>query len=221
MNYNIENNLNFNELLNNSLKEVSDNNEDTNNYDNICLLTYEELSFNYIKLDCGHCFNYLPLYNELINQKNKINTYDTNKKLSINEIKCPYCRNISDKLIPYIPLDNINMIKGINYPTKYCLKLNSCEWVFKSGKNKNCTCSNDAYYQNNSLFCKTHHALCKKQISKKNEYINIDENLVEKLYKKFKINELKNILKKNNLKLSGNKKDLIIRLLNNNLINND
>ena len=88
MNYNVENNLNFNELLNNSLKEVSDNNKDTNNYDNICLLTYEELSFNYIKLDCGHCFNYLPLYNELINQKNKINTYDTNKKLSINEIKC-------------------------------------------------------------------------------------------------------------------------------------
>ena len=45
--------------------------------------------------------NLLPLYNEVIKQKTVINTFEITH-LKINEIKCPYCREITSKLLPYI-----------------------------------------------------------------------------------------------------------------------
>ena len=55
----------FNQLL---AKAVSEDNEDT--VEDICFITNEKLEENYIKLPCNHTFNYVALYNELINQKN-------------------------------------------------------------------------------------------------------------------------------------------------------
>ena len=44
----------------------------------------------------------MPLFNEVINQKS-YNGLETTY-LSINQIKCPYCRYITNKLMPYIPM---------------------------------------------------------------------------------------------------------------------
>lgn len=39
------------------------------NQDNYCLLTKEPLDNIHIKLECGHKFNYVPLYREVVIQK--------------------------------------------------------------------------------------------------------------------------------------------------------
>ena len=89
MNYVIEDNLNFFDLI----KDTS-----AKNTDNVCLISGSVLDENHITLDCNHKFNYVPLYNDIIQQKL---TYNSNnlKKLKINEITCPYCRKISNHLI--------------------------------------------------------------------------------------------------------------------------
>ena len=45
------------------------NNKNTENEENCCLLTKEPLQHIHIVLACGHKFNYIPLYREVIAQK--------------------------------------------------------------------------------------------------------------------------------------------------------
>ena len=46
-------------------------------YDNCCLISKEPLDRNYIKLECNHSFNYMPLYNEIkIMFKKRCNVID-------------------------------------------------------------------------------------------------------------------------------------------------
>ena len=61
MNYIIEGDIDF-------WNELNDDSEDVNKIEK-CLLTNSPLSRNYIKLPCGHKFNYKPLYNEIIHSK--------------------------------------------------------------------------------------------------------------------------------------------------------
>ena len=32
--------------------------------------------------------------------------------------------------------ENVELKNGINSPSKYCLQINTCDWIFKNGKNK-------------------------------------------------------------------------------------
>jgi len=108
--YNIEGNINFYEELYKSLDE-----DDNNNDENICLITNEKLIDKFIKLNCGHKFNYIPLYYDLINYKFKYNSMESHhNRLKFNEIRCPYCRNKQVGLLPYYPDLKIKMTHGIN-----------------------------------------------------------------------------------------------------------
>lgn len=82
--------------------EINSNeyNNDNLNYDNICLITNEPLIDKFVTMECGHKFNYIPLYNDLIKQKYFTNIMEESG-LKINEIRCPYCRTISTQLIPF------------------------------------------------------------------------------------------------------------------------
>ena len=79
-----------------------------------CLISNMPLDNNAVELECGHKFNYLPLYYDLVNHKNKFNTMEKHM-LKHNEIRCPYCRNIQKKLMPYKELPNVEKIHGVNY----------------------------------------------------------------------------------------------------------
>jgi hypothetical protein len=69
-------------------------NEEDNYSDNRCLITNSILIEPYIKLECGHTFNYLPIYKDLINHKNKFNNMELSSGvLKIGQIRCPNCRN--------------------------------------------------------------------------------------------------------------------------------
>jgi len=145
MNYSIEGGLDFMEELNNSIKESSINDN------NVCLISNNKLDSSHITLDCGHKYNYLPIYNEVLYQKTK--TYTDNIKLGIRQIKCPYCRTIQNSLLPQIK--GYNLVSGVNSPLKYCKCLYKCSYKLKSGIcNKPC----------NEEYCTTHKNKCKNKI---------------------------------------------------------
>ena len=101
-------------IVSNSSEHANDTNDATDNDDNICLITKDKLEPNHITLNCNHKFNYVPLYHEVVNQKNKQNNMYETTKLLTNEIKCPYCRAITYKLLPYIPYPSVKLIKNVN-----------------------------------------------------------------------------------------------------------
>ena len=157
MNYILEDNIDFykelNELLNDYSKE-----------DNICLLSKQPLGDNLIKLDCNHSFNLEPLYREVINQKNNTNHY-SNIKLSVNQIKCPYCRKIHNKLLPNVVMNNnMKLINGVNSPSKYCMKYFDCDYKLKSGKNKGNNCQSSAFKSEHGCFCRKHMNMVKNTV---------------------------------------------------------
>jgi len=70
--YKIEGNVDFFAELYKSLdtKEFEEKIEDNNNY---CLITNNPLTDKHVSLNCGHKFNYIPIYNDLVNYKTKFN----------------------------------------------------------------------------------------------------------------------------------------------------
>ena len=118
------------ELFNNILNEIDNN----SNRNDICLISNNKLENNYIKLDCGHCFNYIPLYNEVVYQKTK--KILDNKYLKLNEIKCPYCRSKTNKLLPYYKYYNIKYIRGVHNSESNCFSNNKCVIYKIQGLNK-------------------------------------------------------------------------------------
>jgi hypothetical protein len=111
-NYNIENKIDFYKELYSSLnddKEVQLSND-------LCLITNLPLKEKFVELTCGHKFNYDPLYKDIFNHKKKYNTMEQNKnKLRLNQIRCPYCRNIQNELLPYYEELGYPKENGINF----------------------------------------------------------------------------------------------------------
>lgn len=192
------NNILFNEIINDNEDEDDNNIDETK----ICLITNSLLDNNNIKLDCGHKFNYLPLYNEIIYQKTK--KILDNSKLKFNEIKCPYCRNITYKLLPFYKYYEIKQIKGVNYPTNLTMNFNNCEYIDK----KNNKCNNSACITKFGIFCNKHLKYTKKE----EDIIENIDNEFYKNYKKKTLKDLKEELRLYKLKLSGKKEELINRL---------
>jgi len=214
MNYVIEDNINFYDLLNNY------NQDDTVKKEK-CLISNLDLDENYITLVCGHKFNYYPLYQEIIRQKTIQNLCEVTK-LKLNQIKCPYCRNITNNLLPFINLENIEKIWGVNQPKKYSLTLFTCQHIYKSGKNKGQCCGKSAQKFDFGNFCNKHFKVkenkCKSCKTDSDGLVLQDnppiyENKIEELKSKYSIKILKELLKFKNLKITGNKTQMINRLI--------
>lgn len=237
MNYIIEGGINFYDEINNIIPNSIENNDDTvveNTLNNYCLITQEPLTINYIKLPCGHKFNYFPLYKEISIQKKNSTSANAFEiiKLNINEMKCPYCRLKIDKILPYIPLytdeddgkNIIERINGINSPERYCMKHKDCSWIFKQGKDEGTKCLKNAYYRNNinDAYCDMHWKKIDIKNNEKVETIDKDTTIwtdeMTKYSKTKSIDELKNILRKEFYKVGGNKKELVIRIFEKNII---
>ena len=111
--YKIEENINFYEELKKSL-ESNDDEEEEFKKENMCLITNKPLTENYITLDCKHTFNYEPLYNDVYQHKYNFYTMEPNK-LKSSQLRCPYCRQVQNKLLPYHEnMKNIKKIQGVN-----------------------------------------------------------------------------------------------------------
>lgn len=150
-----------------------------------CLITDEPLRKDHITLRCGHKFNYVPLFKEVLFQKcsllpknlsssivtmymkntpipqisslpvfssaaaaasaaasaaatavppNLVSvTYNSSynletTKLQYNEMKCPYCRTITQHILPYYPYSEVCKVKYVNMPPNLALPGLSCEY---------------------------------------------------------------------------------------------
>lgn len=111
--YNIEGGIDFFTELYKSLE--SDENTESINNDNYCLISSEPLIDKFITMSCGHKFNYVPLFNDLVNHKKKFNLFETHiGRSNNNEIRCPYCRKKQEGLLPYYEDLPLPKIVGVN-----------------------------------------------------------------------------------------------------------
>ena len=92
------------------------NNDEELDYNNVCLITNEPLDDTKITLECNHSYNYYNIYMDAINQK--MNTNYSHYILKPFQLRCPYCRHIQDKILPYRTIKNVQKIQGINTPMK-------------------------------------------------------------------------------------------------------
>jgi hypothetical protein len=155
----------------NKLKLMTQCNESIENVniDSCCLLTKEALDDIHVTLICGHKFNYIPLYKEVVIQKTSAgmttNGYYNSCTLRLNEMKCPYCRSVQDKLLPFLNYDDIKRLRGVNGPESLCMKARMCEHIETSNKKKKkntkketssaCEC-NAIHVVNGAYYCKKH-----------------------------------------------------------------
>jgi hypothetical protein len=191
--------MNSKDLFLNYLNETSE----TSETDEKCLISNEALISNAITLECNHKFNYIELYNEVLEQKTK--KILDNSKLKLNEIKCPYCRAISKNLLPYFKYYNTKPVRGVDNPPDLSIKLNECQYIEKNSE----PCRKNACVTKFGLFCNNH---VKYNIKEEEIITNISADVL-KLYKKKTIKELKAQLQERAIKLSGKKEDLINRLI--------
>jgi hypothetical protein len=147
-----------------------DSDTDTDNNIKTCLISRQELNNTKISLPCNHEFNYMPLYNEIFNQKRKASVTET-IRLKYNQIKCPYCRTIHNYLIPYKKMDGVEIVYGVNSPRKYVYYENTCSYVYKRGTNKGnkCTIRCSDEYCNSHLKYKDSDTVGNTNIKKKKE----------------------------------------------------
>jgi hypothetical protein len=110
MKYAIEGNIDF-------YSELSklDEKEDITDESMLCLISRLPLTADYVRMECGHQFNYMPLYNDLVHQT-KPSMSGMSKP---GRIVCPFCRHSQPTLLPfrieYKPVIGVNL-----YPHKLC-----------------------------------------------------------------------------------------------------
>lgn len=119
MKYTIEGNIDFFAELYKSLhahENEINNDIYTDQDENKCLITYEPLTDKHVKLDCGHSFNYIPLFTDVLTQKYLYNgSEDPHSIVRFNEIRCPFCRKKQNKLLPYYEELGLEKINGVNH----------------------------------------------------------------------------------------------------------
>jgi len=119
-NYIIEGDIDFYAELYSSLDNKNTENQiDENDDKNVCLITDEPLEANSVTLNCNHKFNYVPLYKDLVNHKRKFNTMESTGALKHGEIRCPYCRDKQQFVLPYYPELGLPKVSGVNEVYKY------------------------------------------------------------------------------------------------------
>ena len=169
MSYKIEDDLEFFSMLYSELKKDEEPKQEYKH----CLISKQRLDHTQIKLMCGHEFNYSPLYREIKKQKTHHNHLSI-VRLKKNQLQCPYCRNIQDKVLPYKPYEGITKCYGVNSPPSYEMLMEKCTYVFKSGKRKNQPCNK----QCNGKYCNGHLKIIEKQKEKEKKKEELKENTI-------------------------------------------
>ena len=193
-------------------------NEDDNKIinKNLCELTREPLTANYITLPCGHRFNYKPLCIELCTLKDPKNTKSMTRYLGSRRICCPYCRQVFNKLLPVIPTIDVGILlpKYVVSSTN-CVEHRTCQYVYKSGSKKGSVCGCNGFDYNGTSLCMKHwraEIKRKNKINTKKLSVNDLSNDAKEIYRKMKVAEMKVKLKEQKQKVSGNKAELAERL---------
>jgi hypothetical protein len=95
----------------NFLTEID--NIDLNDDENICLISNQPLDETHVALKCGHKFNYHSIYNDLVRVKNNYRMLPY--KISLDQIQCPFCRQVQRGLLPYSSKFKLPKKDGVNW----------------------------------------------------------------------------------------------------------
>ena len=186
----------------NELYKSFDEKEETQDDEGKCLITNQLLTDKFVKLECGHKFNYMPLFNDIKNHKSKFNSLECSKTmLKENEIRCPYCRKKQSSVLPYyedLVMEKINGVNhydsnvsnlglGCNYSQKGCQF--TYNYKYNDGTTKEYGCFQKHVYncEDGKQYCFSHHDIVKKRLIKEQNQ-KIKENI-----KKAKIEELNKV----------------------------
>tara|TARA_B100001063_G_scaffold167716_1_gene156758 strand:+ start:3063 stop:3917 length:855 start_codon:yes stop_codon:yes gene_type:complete len=202
---------NFNEqlyLMISSLQSTSDEEE------NMCLITDMPLKENYVKLECGHRFNYNAIFNEVKKQKCMYNHLEVTR-LKKKEIKCPYCRRIQNGLLPYC--DGFEKIRLVNHPQILQFLPNKCNYIFASGKKKGQSCGKQCLKD----YCISHEKIIlkrkEKQLLKEEKQLLKEQKQLlkeqKKLKKELKTKQKNIITEIQNIKIKTPTDDPMIKLI--------
>lgn len=171
MKYTIDGNIDFFAELYKSLDEKDDI-KDTD--EGKCLITQEPLNDKFVKLKCGHTFNYIPLFKDILAHKYLYNnSEDMHSKLLPNEIRCPFCRKKQYDVLPYYEELGLDKIKGVNEPAYFslskCLYKTPNKYYnpnipdsFFNAKENDCLCVPTDIIDN-KIYCYKHHLKIVKQ----------------------------------------------------------
>ena len=120
-------------------------------HENTCLITNDPLNAFHVTLVCGHKFNYEPLYQEVLRQKGRFGMHNYYERIGMHQIKCPYCRTLTNNLLPYIGVHpTIKRLTGVNAPASMCMPGVACS------HNDN-ACGATAFYEHDSKpYCLRH-----------------------------------------------------------------
>ena len=156
--YKIEDNLSFFEEL---------EKEDISSSENICYISNLPLEENHITLKCGHKFNSYYIFNEFFNKRFERFMYIQPKLLTI-KLKCPYCRNIQNEVIPYHETKGVSKIYGINVTD--CDNFHNnwlCQYIKKTKQvcHSNCTMP---FKETGIYYCENHFNSIQKKYIKDN-----------------------------------------------------
>jgi hypothetical protein len=124
----------------------------------LCLISKEPIEEK-ITLGCKHSFEYLYLYEEIKQQKNRHRSY----------FKCPYCRTKFNGTIPYYEVDDVEKINYINNTNKTLLPILKCSVAnccLNANKFKIGIYCSKHYKQSNSVKC---NGTCKNGLPCKNK----------------------------------------------------
>lgn len=240
--YLIEGNLNFYEELYKSLCE-----ENKSDDYNCCLITEQPLVENYITMECGHKFNYQPLFYDILNHKKKYNSMER-QHLRSCDIRCPYCRNVQKKLLPHV--EGYPKVHGVNYyeenPSKVLHNSKMCKLVSDGyiigeccyempkttqGEQLKCTTNMVKMLSNNKFYCHYHMYLMVKKAVLENKLKLKEEKKKAKEQEKIKLKEekkkakeaekIKKLQEKMNLKKSKSSSVVVTNLDENTVITNE
>ena len=145
------------------------NDEDDYDIDE-CLISLQKLEDDHVTLECGHRFNYKPIFNEVFRQKHLKSGYET-QRLGKYDIKCPYCRNIQHSLLP--PHKELQMTY-VNRPLHKCMKPHKCSYVFKNGVKKGTICNKASFGD----YCDGHTKILERNKNKK-PMTNIEQLFIQ------------------------------------------
>lgn len=195
--YKIEGNLNFYDELYKSLDENNALDEK-----DLCLITNTPLTENYVTLECNHKFNYVAIYNDILNHKKKFNSLEA-KHLKTGQIRCPYCRNIQNNLLPYYNISGIKKCSGVNWVDEnntmshYDFIGNCCFLKTSTDSNGNIININCSYnfckIIGDKMYCPQHYRVALKEY---NHMIKLKEKEEQKKAKKEEKQKTKDELKK-------------------------
>jgi len=223
-NYIIEGNINFFSELYKSLDSKDhDNSEELN----VCLITNEPLTDNFVKMNCGHKFNYVPLFKDILNHKKKFNSMESHQ-LCVSEIRCPYCRQKHHGVLPYYEELGFEKISGVNHignvSSSSSTSIWCCQFLINNYHFNPSIEENEAtnpklikclhygskiHYNDDNCYCYIHkRIMIKKYKMEKLEKIK-EEKKKEKLLEKQKIKEEKDKIKQEKQQKIKEEKDKI------------